>query len=77
MNDDIDPLREYMRVVRTLNIHKLRLFSIDRKIRDSRRSLQRDVLEGHRGQVLEEIRRLLAEGERYLAQMRDEPDGGR
>lgn len=77
MNDDIDPLREYMRVVRTLNIQKLRLFSLDHKIRDSYRSLQKEIYEGRRTEMLEEIQRLTEEGERYLVLIRKAAGEGR
>ena len=72
---DPDPLREYMRIVRALNLQKLLLFSVEAKLRKAGRPARKEILETRQKEILFEMDALRAEGEDWLAKLRRKPTG--
>ncbi|MDM9624034.1 hypothetical protein [Rhizobium sp. S96] len=71
MPDDIDPLSEYMRMVRAINLKKIQLASIERKARMTECPRRKESYELSKRLFEEEIVLLKDEGETYLAMVRD------
>ena len=69
---DPDPLREYMRIVRAINLCKLQLASINAKLRRAGRPARRDILEQRRKHVAAEMEVLREEGEYWLFLLRQQ-----
>ncbi|WP_018897791.1 hypothetical protein [Rhizobium sp. 2MFCol3.1] len=70
MSELSDPLRDYMRVVRILNIYKRRLILLSDKV--AKTSGSRKIFHvGRLRAVQDEIAALLDEGDRHLARLRD------
>jgi hypothetical protein len=70
MIDDIDPLREYQRIVRATNLMKLQMASLEKNVDKARHPSR---FEESRARIEWEIETLKTEGEEYLRMMRERP----
>ena len=67
---DPDPLREYMRIVRTLNLYKLQLLAIESKLRKGGTAARKQLLEQRHEDIAAEMEALKAEGDAWLYKLR-------
>ncbi|MFP3547052.1 hypothetical protein SB748_26900 [Rhizobium sp. SIMBA_035] len=67
---DPNPLSEYMRVVRTLNLYKLQLLAIESKLRKGGTPARKSLLEQRHGDISAEMEVLRAEGDDWLDKLR-------
>jgi len=65
-----DPLREYMRIVRALNLYKLQLLSIESKRRKATTPARKRHLEQRHEDIAAEMEAVKEEGEAWLRKLR-------
>lgn len=68
---DPDPLEEYMRVVRALNLCKLRMFAINAKQRKGGKPARGHRIDERHKEIAAEMESLREEGERWLLLLRE------
>jgi len=67
---DPDPLHEYMRIVRALNLYKLQLLAIESKLRKTGTAARKQLLEQRHEGIAAEMEALRAEGDAWLCKLR-------